>query len=296
MDLQFRHVDVFTTKPLTGNGLVVFVGDRFPSKDLMLALTQEMRQFEAIFLVLRGQGAAEARIFTTQEELEFAGHPLLGAATVLHDLQRPEKTRFDVQLKVGKRLVDVANEVAPYGFTAEMNQGTAIFGSAPGDIHAIVAGLGLTEADLHPELAPAVVSTGLPYLIVPVGSTEALARARIRIGDLESRLARVGAKFVYVFDPEALEGRTWENDGSLEDVATGSAAGPVAAYLVRAGRIAVESTIQLTQGRFVGRPSELRVRVDGRGRVHVGGGVVPISAGQIAAQTMVGAALTRTSS
>lgn len=90
--------------------------------------------------------------------------------------------------------------------------------------------LGLGGDDLH-GLPMQVVSTGLPYLIVPVST--GLDRARIVAGDFEERLASVGAKFV--FDPEQREGRTWDNAGAIEDVATGSAAGPAAAFLVAHG-------------------------------------------------------------
>ena len=79
-----------------------------------------------------------------------------------------------------------------------------------------------------------MVSTGLPYLIVPVRAEE-LAAAEIRVPDFEALLAECGAKFVYVLDPVALEGRTWDNAGRVEDVATGSAAGPAAAYLIHLG-------------------------------------------------------------
>jgi PhzF family phenazine biosynthesis protein len=106
-----------------------------------------------------------------------------------------------------------------------------------------------------------VISTGLPYLIVPLRA--GLTEARIvhpRFGDL---LAQIGAQFVYVLDVGAIEGRTWDNDGRVEDIATGSAAGPVGAYLVRHGHAQPGTEIVIHQGRFVGRPSEIAVRVDG---------------------------------
>ncbi|MFP2925893.1 PhzF family phenazine biosynthesis protein [Pyxidicoccus sp. 3LG] len=81
--------------------------------------------------------------------------------------------------------------------------------------------------------------------------------------DFEAMLKSVGARFVWVFDVTAREGRTWDNAGSVEDVATGSAAGPAAAYLVRHGQAQPEEEIVLRQGRFLGRPSELRAWVYG---------------------------------
>jgi PhzF family phenazine biosynthesis protein len=64
----------------------------------------------------------------------------------------------------------------------------------------------------------------------------------------------------------AHEGRTWDNDGRVEDVATGSAAGPVGAYLVRHGlESPTGAEITLHQGRFVGRPSQIRIQVEATG-------------------------------
>jgi predicted PhzF superfamily epimerase YddE/YHI9 len=80
---------------------------------------------------------------------------------------------------------------------------------------------------------PQVASTGLPYLIVPVQS--GLERARISHPGFEGLLDASGAKFVYVLDPDRPEGRTWDNAGRVEDVATGSAAGPAAGYLLHHG-------------------------------------------------------------
>jgi predicted PhzF superfamily epimerase YddE/YHI9 len=90
-----------------------------------------------------------------------------------------------------------------------------------------------------------------------------LERAAIVQPGFEALLATIGAKFVYVLHVTTREGRTWDNDGRVEDVATGSAAGPAAAYLVRHGLASPNEEITLHQGRFLGRPSELRVRVEG---------------------------------
>src|SRR5207245_953306 len=90
-----------------------------------------------------------------------------------------------------------------------------------------------------------------------------LARARIIDPGFESLLRAAGAQYVYVVDVNTLEGRHWENDGSIEDVATGSAAGPVASLLVRNGLASAADTIVIHQGSSLGRPSALYVRVHG---------------------------------
>src|SRR5512138_2272146 len=86
----FFHVDVFATGPLTGNGLAVFLDTDGWSPEVMQRLTREMKQFESIFLADIGPAGASARVFTVEEELPFAGHPVLGAAAVLHRTQAPD--------------------------------------------------------------------------------------------------------------------------------------------------------------------------------------------------------------
>jgi trans-2,3-dihydro-3-hydroxyanthranilate isomerase len=111
----------------------------------------------------------------------------------------------------------------------------------------------------------------------------ALERARICRPDLDARLAALGAQFAYLFDANDMEGRHWNNDGVLEDIATGSGAGCVAAYLRRRNRIGSGTTATLKQGRFLGRPSEILLRAHGEGtdisRVEVGGDVSLVGCG-----------------
>ena len=165
-------------------------------------------------------------------------------------------------------------------YEAEMNQGSPALGSplAGPDAARFAAALGLSPDDLH-RLPMQVVSTGLPYLIVPLAG--GLDRARITVADFEERLASVGAKFVYVFDPARREGRSWDNAGAVEDVATGSAAGPAAAWLAAHGLAADDETIVINQGRFLGRPSMIAVTPDSRGGLWVGGPVAPVARGVV---------------
>lgn len=165
-------------------------------------------------------------------------------------------------------------------YLCEMNQGKAVFGPALSwtDVSPVLARLGLGENDGVRDLDARVISTGLPYLILPV-RPEALARAAIRGKDLESVLEAFGAKFILLFDIEGLEIRTWDNLGQMEDSATGSAAGPAGAYLVHHGRLSPEQTVILAQGRFAGRPSQLTVVQDPEGTLRVSGEVWPVSHG-----------------
>jgi len=274
------HVDVFAKGPLSGNGLSVFLNTEGWPASLMQKLTQEMKQFESIFLSEISPSGAGARVFTVEEELPFAGHPVLGAAAVLHQTLTPEAAKGTWRLRLVIGEVAVSTTKIGTHYHAEMNQGVALIGDTVtgGRLRPILERLGLSERDLAPGAAPQVISTGLPYLIVPVHA-EALARSAIKGTDLETQLAALGAKFVLVLDIEGRELRTRDNLGRAEDVATGSAAGPIGAYLFGHGLADPTLPIELAQGRFAGRPSTLTVRRDGDNNLFVSGEVWPVMQG-----------------
>jgi len=282
--LEFRQVDVFASAPLSGNGLAVVITETRLDPMFMQRLTCELRQFETIFLVPSATPRSyEARVFTMEEELPFAGHPSIGAAAVLHE--RAGGRRYECRLALPSGVVELASERAGAGFEVTMQQGRPEFGiviaaEAEGEW---LAGFGLDGGDRDPRMPLCVASTGLPYLFLPVTS-DALCKARIAVGDLEQRLAEIGAKFAYVLDVEGREGRSWDNHGLVEDIATGSAAGPAASLLVRHGLADIGKPIVIRQGRFVGRASEMRLDVMGtRERitgVALSGSVAMVAAGQ----------------
>lgn len=277
--LRARQVDVFSQGPLTGNGLAVFQSETELDAGLMQNLTREMRQYESIFLVPEERpNTFRARIFTMEEELPFAGHPALGAGAVLHErLVQDDEGSKAWTLALGTRDVAVHTERTKEGYRAVMDQGVAGFGEPlPREMaESLCLGHGVSADLLAPDLPVQVVSTGLPYLIIPVH--RGLEQVRIVAREYGRMLAEVGAAFAYVVDVRAMEGRTWDNDGRVEDIATGSAAGPVGAYMVRHGLGSSGEPMVLAQGGFMDRPSRIEVTVceeSGRGlRVRVGGRV-----------------------
>jgi len=283
--LKYRQVDVFADVPLAGNGLAVVISEHTLPAQFMQALTRELRQFESIFLTPTSEpNSFSARVFTMEEELPFAGHPAIGAAAVLHERAGDDEYACQLLLPAGRIGLKSARQGERY--QVDMNQGRVSFGNEVAPARAIewLACFGLKPSHLDPRLPLCVASTGLPYLIIPVTS-EGLASARIAQGDLEQQLATIGAKFVYLLDIEAREGRTWDNAGSVEDIATGSAAGPVAGLLVRHGLADPRQSIALGQGRFVGRPSEMTATVcktseGGLGDVILSGNVVMVARGE----------------
>ncbi|MDO6432859.1 PhzF family phenazine biosynthesis protein [Flavitalea sp. BT771] len=279
----YYHVDVFSAEPFSGNGLIVFTEADHFSDAVMQVLTQEMRQFESIFLQdIRGH-VVRARIFTCEEELNFAGHPVLGAAAVLHDLLRGGDVFADWVFELNEKTVTVTTERKAHGYDAVMNQGKAVFGR---ELNADEAGALLTCIDvrlddLYPGLYPTVVSTGLPYLIVPLRDNG--FRAAIGAPGLEEKLHAFGAHFIGLLDVDTRSIRTGNNDGLVEDIATGSLAGPSGAFLVAHGLEQAGAVIEFRQGRNLGRDSKLYVTLtpgpDGSMDVMVRGGVCKIARG-----------------
>jgi PhzF family phenazine biosynthesis protein len=280
--VNYFHVDVFATRPMTGNGLTVFMETATWSAAAMQRVTQEMRQFESIFLADVSATGATARVFTVEEELPFAGHPLLGAAAVLHRTQAREGVACSWTVRVPHGPVVVKTRKRDGHYLCEMNQGLPLLGPRIeiAQVHPLLDRLGLSESDLTRGLHAQVISTGLPYLILPV-TANALAQARIRGNDFEALLGAVGAKFVLVLDTGAAEARTWDNLGQVEDVATGSAAGPAAAYLLEHRLADARLPIEISQGRFAGRPSELVVTQDEARNLWVRGEVWPVAHGTL---------------
>ena len=283
--MTYYHVDVFSNKPYSGNGLTVFIGKTF-EKSWMQRITREMRQFESIFLTQMNANTFRAFIFTMEEELDFAGHPVIGAAALLHDLFSKEKKENSWTIELNAKTV-IAESVKHDGFySAKMNQGKAEFGMVLTKAQELnfLNYFSLSAEDAFENLPFQVVSTGLPYLILPVKS-KSLEKVKVKIGNLEDKLQDIGAKFFFILDPEKMQGRTWDNFGLVEDIATGSAAGPAGAYLVKNKLAKPNTEMILRQGDFLGRPSQLKVFVsshDGNiGDIFVEGDVCKIAVGEL---------------
>ena len=257
--MKFYHVDVFSKDALSGNGLTVIFVDENLESTYMLKIAQEFKQFETIFL-LRKEGATfQTKIFTVEEELDFAGHPILGAGAVIHEEFFRNEEKVDISFELNNKTVQVESTKEQGFYECCMNQGQAEFIQVvdKGLYNNYLSLLNLTEANLSSDFPMEVVSTGLPYLIIPI--CYGLEQVKFLREDLESRLEKIGAKFVYIFDINRMEGRTWDNLGKVEDVATGSAAGPVGAYLYKRKYAGLTEGILLKQGSFLNRPSVIKV-------------------------------------
>ena len=290
-EFAYEWCDVFTDEPLRGNQLAVYIDAAGLTGEEMQAIAREMNLSETTF-VLRGDAATErergvrVRIFTTQEELPFAGHPTLGTATVIRRAFREyaDAPRLVLDLKAGRIPVDFDDERSRGGATyAEMRQLDPVFG-ATHRAERIAAVLGLQVEDFA-EVAPQTVSTGVPFCVVVLQSVDALERLQLD-GAASARYGKESdAKFFYALakDGEGWRARMQFYNG--EDPATGSAAGCAISYLVKQGLCEAGRTVHLRQGIEMGRRSDLYVSanvIEGRvGEVRVGGSTVPVANGRI---------------
>jgi trans-2,3-dihydro-3-hydroxyanthranilate isomerase len=281
--LEYTHVDVFSCTAYGGNSLPVFTDARGLNAEQMLRITKEMRHFEAVFLEPSVQPhRVRVRVFDLFEELPFAGHPIIGAAAVVHHTSNHKNTQ-NLQVELISKTVTITTERTPTGYFGLLDQGTPEFFGTVDLPETFARAFSLEQGDLHSDLPLEVVSTGLRYLIMPV-KPGALERAHIS-NDVTELLRSVKAQFAVLFDEAGAEVRHWNNDGIIEDVATGSAAGVIGAYRLRHGLAKSGATFTLNQGRFTGRPSNLRVQVEGESHritnVKVGGDVSLVGRGTL---------------
>jgi trans-2,3-dihydro-3-hydroxyanthranilate isomerase len=280
VEIPFRLVDVFTPTPLSGNQLCV-VPDPVEIDDAtMQALAQEIGFSETTFVSEAGGDRYAMRIFTPDAELPFAGHPTLGTAFVLVSEGRVTSPATQV-IAAG----EIPVEVDVGSNVAWMTQLPVEFGRSFEDRALIARAIGLEVEDLDPNLPVQTVSTGLLWTIVPVRDAERVGRAQRDGRALTEAAARTGDEglYLYAVTDEGITARMFDATfGIGEDPATGSAAGPLGAYLAEHGLAGMPGSILVRQGERVGRPSELHVEVadeDGRWRVRVGGGVHVVGQG-----------------
>ena len=282
MARRLTWLDVFTSRPLTGNGLAVVHHADGIDDATMLAFARETKLSETTFVQTATEPGADYRnrIWTIVSELPFAGHPSLGTAVAIAHARAEREAHYVQQTEAGLQAVDV--ELGASGVArASMLQEPAVFGEEI-DPERVFRALGLDPSDGHPELPPQVVSTGLTHLMIPARDEDVLTRARPDVALLDPLLSELGAICAYLaaHDParDAAHARGYfAADGMIvEDPATGSAAGPLCAYLhARTGA----DRVDVVQGEAMGRPS--RLMCEAGERVRVAGDVVLLAEGEI---------------
>ena len=293
--LAYSIVDVFAEHALEGNPLAIFHDARSLSTSEMQALALETNLAETTFILPSDDesNGVLVRIFTTQEELQFAGHPTLGTSSWLYwnhpTLRRSES--ITLALNIGPITVRFTPPAPDeLGVRATMQQNDPIFG-ATHDRAAIAAALGLTPDDLDQQHPPQTVSTGMPFCIVPLRSIDVSRRLQIAQRDAQRYLDACDAKFFYCIAPAdthaAAAGPHWHARMQFyggEDPATGSASGCCISWLVRHGLAASQTPTVIEQGIEMRRPSRITTQAkrvgDSVSEVLVGGRTIPVATGK----------------
>jgi trans-2,3-dihydro-3-hydroxyanthranilate isomerase len=282
---RYRVVDVFTTQPLEGNPLAVFPDGSGIDDLTMQRIARELNLSETVFVFpsTRMECAVSLRIFTPMREIPFAGHPTIGTSFVLLDegIVPKDSKSFILDEKIGPVPIRIEAGQRPLIWlrTPPINWGQTF------DRVLSAQALGLEESDVL-DIIPQLVSAGNPTVFIPLRNMEAVDRAWLDsrgLSILKGDDCEPVCIFVFTPTSDGAYSRMFAPEyGVIEDPATGSSTGPLAAFMMRHGLVAASDGTRFfsEQGVKMGRRSILYVEIHGlRGvdGIDVGGYVTPIA-------------------
>ncbi|MEM3378578.1 MAG: PhzF family phenazine biosynthesis protein [Candidatus Bathyarchaeia archaeon] len=291
--LAFYFVDVFAEQKYSGNQLAVVDGGASLSTAQMQDIANEMHFPETTFIIShpQHQGGFDVRIFTPVTEVPFAGHPTLGTAYVIKHFIMKRRAVRDVllNLKVGQIPVSF-DKIGESQEIAWMKQMPPTFGKTF-SVSQFIQILKLEAEDFDNRYLIQEVSTGLPFIIVPLKTLSAVRRAKIHRESL-LELAKEAKAGILVFCPETynkgndLNVRVFVDlFGIPEDPATGSGNGCLAGYLSRYRYFGTDHVnIRVEQGYEINRHSLMLLKAENKAGeicVYVGGKVVLVASGKL---------------
>lgn len=283
--MQYRIVDVFTQVPLEGNALAVFLDGSGLDTRTMQRIAREMNLSETVFIVPaeRADCAAHVRIFTPGYEMAFAGHPTIGGSFVLREMGALGDARsFNLQEKVGPVAVRFDDDGSIWLTTPPITERDSY------DPAACARALNLDRSDLLAETPCQVLTAGNPTLYIAARDKGVVDRAVCDAAALERLLDtadRPICMFVFAPTAEGAYSRMFAPEhGIVEDPATGSSTGPLAAFMMRHGLAPHHDGTRFVseQGTKMGRRSLLHVWIHGdfgSEAIEVGGFVTPVASG-----------------
>jgi trans-2,3-dihydro-3-hydroxyanthranilate isomerase len=288
----FYILDVFAEQKYAGNQLAVFRHVDGISATEMQQIAKEMHFSETTFILSEEEknGGYDVRIFTPESEVPFAGHPTLGTAYVIqHEIIQKPVEEVILNLKVGQ--IPVSMEYK--GSQIEnmwMNQNEPAFGEIF-NFKSISRSLNVDPKEIDDKFPVQEVSTGLPFIIVPLKTQDAIKRAKVDKDKFFALVENSQVKAVLVFCPQTenpkndLKVRVFvDYYGIPEDPATGSANGCLAGYLVKYRYFGKDKIdIKVEQGYEIGRPSLLLLKAEKTEKgisVRVGGKAVMVARGE----------------
>lgn len=284
--MRYLTLDVFTAKMFGGNQLAVFPDATGIPEEMLLPITREFNFSEVTFVypAKDAKHTRTVRIFTPGEEMPFAGHPTIGTAAALalveNVMNGAREGTLSLDLKVGTVPVDVRIESDTLAWAELSVAKLPELGPQAPTLNTLASILSLDAKDLvGGSLSPHAVSCGIPFLLVPLKSVDAVQRARVKHDLWEATLKRSWAPEVLVAarDPESGENH-WRARmfapglNVPEDPATGSAIACLGGWLaMKDAKPDGEFAFTVHQGIEMGRPSLLEVRA-----TKVGGAITAV--------------------
>jgi len=266
--MKFYIVDVFAEEKYTGNQLAVFTDTSSLSDKQMQLIAKEMNYSETTFIVSKDRrGGYDVRIFTPEQELPFAGHPTLGTAYILQqDLIKQPVENVILNLKIGQIPVTLHYSNSSLEWLWMQQKQPSFHQKFTSDVLAEI--LNLNISDIDSKFPIQEVSTGVPFIIVPLKRLPVLKQIKVNREKYFELVNKTQAKSILVFCPETynlsnnLSVRVFADYlGVPEDPATGSANGCLAGYLVEYSYFGEDSiNLQVEQGYEIGRPSLLLLK------------------------------------
>ncbi len=291
-NIPFLILDVFATGKYTGNQLAVCWNAGDLTDIQMQQIAREINFSETTFVTSPEpvNGGYNTRIFTPTTELPFAGHPTLGTAfAIQQQILDRQVERVSLNYQVGQIPVDLNYVNGDLDILWMHQQQPKFFDPLTVEILADVIGVNPTDIDSGYPIEP--VSTGLPFIIIPLKTLAAVGQAKLNLERYARVVADLPAQAIAIFCPETvaperqLHVRVFtECFGIPEDPATGSANGCLAAYLAKHqyfGSSKIDITVE--QGVEMGRSSLLYLRADHTADfcpVSIGGRVIKIATGE----------------
>ena len=289
--MKYYIVDVFAQEKYNGNQLAVFIDAGITSHQ-MQRIAKEINYSETTFITdnQSREGGYDVRIFTPAQELPFAGHPTLGTAYIIQqEIIKQPVEKVTLNLKVGQ--IPVTLHYADNSVNLLwMQQLPPIFGQKFAT-DAIAPLLNLSVDDINTNFPMQEVSTGVPFMIVPLKTLAAVKKAKVNLEKYFKLISNTEAKSILIFCPE-----TYHQENNLnvrvfcdylgvpEDPATGSANGCLAGYLANYAYFDADSIdIRVEQGYEIGRDSLLLLKAqktDADINVFVGGKVIMVAKGE----------------
>ncbi len=260
MSFQYYLLDVFTSKPLSGNQLAVFPDASDIDPALYQSIAKEFNLSETVFLFPAKSGENPSmRIFTPGRELPTAGHPTLGTAYII--AKDSGLKNLVLKQKVGDIPVSITYHNGQPDLIT-MNQPLPVYGRVFEDKSAIADMLSLPVEDIDNSPIQEI-SCGNNILFIPIKDATTLSKIKIKTDLLEALSDKVDTTQLYCFSVNGVLGGDVQGRmfgpliGIYEDPATGSANGPLACYLAK--HKILEMPVLSLQGYEMGRPSQLHL-------------------------------------